>query len=310
MITVPMSVDQGRGLPEHVGRRGGVVVPGEELPGTAGAMRGHGTRAQGEEGGEGSAVSTLAGQAERVNRLVGVRAVLGGRYKGEVGEVVVGRVVQLQGRRWRLDVGAAQDAVLALSAINLPGGVLRRRTDLDALQMRKYFVEGDLVVCEVQQIHGDGSLALHTRSLKYGKLEGGATGNFRAAMMGRAGTAFAEDDAGEGLLLVVGANGLLWAGPRRDEGEEEEEEEGNEKKRKGEEEEKRPRGESMPRPALARRAAAAVALGQLMASRGLPITAPRLVAGLRAALAAGLAPAAWLLDPAAADWLLAQAASV
>ena len=36
--------------------------------------------------------------------------------------------------------------------------------------MRKYLVEGDLVSAEVQNIYNDGSLSLHTRSLKYGKL--------------------------------------------------------------------------------------------------------------------------------------------
>ena len=40
----------------------------------------------------------------------------------------------------------------------------------DELSMRKYLVEGDLISAEVQNIYHDGSLSLHTRSLKYGKL--------------------------------------------------------------------------------------------------------------------------------------------
>ena len=36
--------------------------------------------------------------------------------------------------------------------------------------MRKYLQEGDLISAEVQNIYHDGSLSLHTRSLKYGKL--------------------------------------------------------------------------------------------------------------------------------------------
>lgn len=39
--------------------------------------------------------------------------------------------------------------------------------------MRDYLKEGDLVSAEVQQIHHDGVLSLHTRSLKYGKLAQG-----------------------------------------------------------------------------------------------------------------------------------------
>ena len=35
--------------------------------------------------------------------------------------------------------------------------------------MRTFFEEGDLLVAEVQAFFGDGSMSLHTRSLKYGK---------------------------------------------------------------------------------------------------------------------------------------------
>ena len=36
--------------------------------------------------------------------------------------------------------------------------------------MRRYISEGDLISREVQNIYNNGSLSLHTRSLKYGKL--------------------------------------------------------------------------------------------------------------------------------------------
>lgn len=79
----------------------------------------------------------------------------------------------MQSRRWKVDVAAPLLAQLPLSAINLPGGILRRRTSADELQIRTYFSEGDLVVAEVQNVHSDGSASLHTRSLKYGKLRNG-----------------------------------------------------------------------------------------------------------------------------------------
>lgn len=37
--------------------------------------------------------------------------------------------------------------------------------------MRKYLQEGDLISAEVQNVFADGSLSLHTRSLKYGKVK-------------------------------------------------------------------------------------------------------------------------------------------
>lgn len=46
----------------------------------------------------------------------------------------------------------------------------RRRSAEDAHTMRRYLQEGDLISAEVQDIFQDGSLSLHTRSLKYGKV--------------------------------------------------------------------------------------------------------------------------------------------
>lgn len=46
----------------------------------------------------------------------------------------------------------------------------RRRSAEDEQMMRKYLQEGDLVSAEVQSVFSDGSLSLHTRSLKYGKV--------------------------------------------------------------------------------------------------------------------------------------------
>lgn len=52
-------------------------------------------------------------------------------------------------KRWKVDVGGKQDAVLPLSSINLPGGVQRRRAYEDQLNMRQFFQENDLIsVCD------------------------------------------------------------------------------------------------------------------------------------------------------------------
>lgn len=46
----------------------------------------------------------------------------------------------------------------------------RQRSEEDERKMRSYFNEGDLISAEVQNIYSDGSIFLHTRSLKYGKV--------------------------------------------------------------------------------------------------------------------------------------------
>ncbi|KNC24080.1 hypothetical protein FF38_07408 [Lucilia cuprina] len=130
-------------------------------------MRGHGTRAL-----NGSTLSTVAGRVEKVNKLITVKP-LRGRYTPVIGDHVVGRVSETGNRRWRVSINSSMDASLQLGSVNLPGGVLRRKSDDDELQMREFLKEGDLLNAEVQSVYPDGGCALHTRSLRYGKLRNG-----------------------------------------------------------------------------------------------------------------------------------------
>lgn len=129
-------------------------------------MRGHGTYVQSEK-----LIATVAGFVEPINKLISVKP-LRTRYNGEIGDIVVGRVIEVQvsQKRWKIDTNSRLDSILLLSSINLPGGELRRKTSEDELMMKSFFQEGDLISAEVQSIYTDGALSLHTRSLKYGKL--------------------------------------------------------------------------------------------------------------------------------------------
>ena len=69
------------------------------------------------------------------------------RYNGEVGDVVVGRIIevrytcylcllylfticfayQVQQKRWKVDTLSRLESILHLSSVNLPGGVLVRK---------------------------------------------------------------------------------------------------------------------------------------------------------------------------------------
>lgn len=113
-------------------------------------------------------ISSVAGTVERVNKLITVRAARTRyaflfrtdypdvqtyypRYNPEVGDLVVGRIAEVsvhsiteslfqltncekvQPRRWKVDAGSRQDAVLMLSSVNLPGGVQVIYTNINSL---------------------------------------------------------------------------------------------------------------------------------------------------------------------------------
>ncbi|KAJ9156362.1 Exosome complex component rrp4 [Pleurostoma richardsiae] len=195
-----------------------IVTPGEVITDDSQWMRGHGTYVT---PGTTSIVSSVAGTVTRTNKLLSVRP-LRARYTPEVGDLVVGRIVEVQARRWRVDVGSTQLAALPLSAINLPGGILRKRTETDELQIRSFLAEGDLLVAEVQQLYQDGGAVLHTRSLRYGKLRngvfvavsgaGGGGGVVRSRRqvwtMDLGTTAGAASEAK--MDVVLGVNGYIW----------------------------------------------------------------------------------------------------
>lgn len=126
--------------------------------------RGHGTYGE-----DDNIKASVAGIMEQVNKLISIRPVKS-RYVGEIGDVVVARITDVQQKRWKVDTNSRLDSVLLLSSVNLPGGELRRRSVEDEQMMRKYLHEGDLISAEVQNVFVDGSLSLHTRSLKYGKV--------------------------------------------------------------------------------------------------------------------------------------------
>ena len=154
--------------------------------------------------------ASVAGVVERVNKLVSVKP-FKTRYNGEVGDVVVGRITEVGQKRWRVDTHTRLDSVLLLSAVNLPGGELRRRSTKDELLMRSYMVEGDLVVAEVQAAFGDGSLSLHTRNLKYGKLPQGLLIKVSPSLVKRCKTHM--HNLSYGATVILGNNGFIWIGP-------------------------------------------------------------------------------------------------
>ncbi|BFZ62274.1 Exosome complex component rrp4 [Saitoella coloradoensis] len=179
-----------------------IVTPGEIVTDDPQFMRGHGTYPT-----PSAIVASVAGTLHRTNKLLTISP-LHARYTPQIGDLIIGRVREVGPKRWRVDIGARQDAVLMLSAINLPGGVQRRKNATDELQMRTFFQEGDMVSCEVQTTFADGAASVHTRSLKYGKLRNGILVNIPPSLITRSKTH--HYSLPENVDVLLGVNGWIW----------------------------------------------------------------------------------------------------
>ncbi|KAF8518947.1 exosome complex exonuclease rrp4 [Hysterangium stoloniferum] len=179
-----------------------ISSPGESLTSSYTFMRGHGTYVESEQ-----VIASVAGTIDRVNKLISVRAIRT-RYNPEMADLVVGRITEVLPRKWKVDANSRQDAVLHLASVNLPGGVQRRKLESDELQMRTFFEEGDLLVAEVQGISSDGSMQLHTRTLKFGKLRNGQLVTVPPILVRRLQSQFYAMPCG--VDLILGLNGYIW----------------------------------------------------------------------------------------------------
>ncbi|XP_066141731.1 exosome complex component RRP4 [Euwallacea fornicatus] len=184
-----------------------IFTPGEEVIKSAHTnfLRGHGTYEE-----KGDLKASVAGVKEQVNKLISVRP-LKSRYNGQVGEVLVGRIMEVQQKRWKVDTNSRLDSALLLSSVNLPGGELRRRSVEDQHMMRQYLREGDLISAEVQSVFTDGTLSLHTRSLKYGKLGQGILVKVFPSLVKKCKLHF--HNLLFGVSLILGTNGYIWISP-------------------------------------------------------------------------------------------------
>lgn len=89
--------------------------PGQKAVEGTGNIRGHGTNLV-----DGQLVATVSGMVVRTNKLVSVRPV-NSRYGGHVGDVVVGRVLEVHDSGWKVDINDKFHATLLVNSLFVPG---------------------------------------------------------------------------------------------------------------------------------------------------------------------------------------------
>ena len=191
-----------------------LVVPGQVIAVSSSNedsfLRGHGTYLESTVAGKSQLRASVTGTVQRVNKLLSVEAVSLYDYGAQVGDLVVGRVQSIGNARWNIDLGSGMTAALPLSGVHLPGSIQRVRTAADALEMRCHLQEGDLVSAEVHKtLSNNQSVMLHTRSVRYGKLENGVVVTVPAKLVRRSKTHYTTICNGE-FQILLGCSGMIW----------------------------------------------------------------------------------------------------
>ncbi|VEU34190.1 unnamed protein product [Pseudo-nitzschia multistriata] len=177
-----------------------------------GFLRGHGTFVEHDASKqEDRLVASVCGVVHRVNKLITVVPYCPSLYKGNVGDLVVGRISAVGVSRWTVALHeASKDAGLPLSGVHLPGGAQRMRTSQDSRDMRLFLKEGDLVCAEVHKVQpSDGSLSLHTRSHRFTKLENGILVHVPPALVPRRKN-HVVSMINDTIDALWGVNGKIW----------------------------------------------------------------------------------------------------
>jgi len=179
------------------------------------------------------------GRIERMNQMIMLTSA-GGRYTATVGDLVVGRIVDVNFSQaaWIVDVKGHRNASLPLASVVLPCGTQRRRNEQDQLSMREVFDVNDVVIAEVQRVGRENhSCSLHTRSAKYGILQNGVSVSVPSYLIVRcdkhmSSIKLGEDDTirrkfrsdgkmmvdGNQVYVILGVNGMIWIGAPPEEG--------------------------------------------------------------------------------------------
>ena len=188
------------------------VIPGEIIfEDGDGFMKGYGVTTR-----DKSIISTVRGKVEVVGKLVVVNP-LTSIYSPNVGDIVVGRISQVQKQKWKVQIGTSVLADLRLSSIYLPDSEIRRRTTADERNMRQYFDVGDLICAEVQNVSNE--ISLHTREQHPKRLHHGILVEVPSRLIKRVPAHMDTISYMESKFnIIYGLNGSIWISPIDDSG--------------------------------------------------------------------------------------------
>lgn len=174
-----------------------IAIPGEKIVSGKDYLPGDNTRKEGED-----IIANMFGLADVSDRIVKVIP-LSGIYNPRVGNIVIGRVKDVNFRGWTIDLGTPNRAFLSVSECpQYIKGDLTEYYDID-----------DMMICKVTGVkRGDVDLSIKGRSL--GKLEKGMimyiNSNKVPRVIGKSGSMIKLIKNNTGCRITVGQNGAVW----------------------------------------------------------------------------------------------------
>ncbi len=188
-----------------------IVVPGELLA-EGGYKPGEGTFREGN-----CIYSSVVGLVEAKGKIVQVVA-FEGAYIPKVGDVVIGKVIDVKMTSWRIDINSPYQATMH------PVNIFERRTDPLKEDLRRYFDVGDTLVAKIMAFDRTRAPLLTTKERGLGKLQGGYLVNILPTkiprLIGRKGSMINMIKKETGCQIVIGQNGVVWVSGKSFEDEE------------------------------------------------------------------------------------------
>ncbi|AHL23692.1 MULTISPECIES: exosome complex RNA-binding protein Rrp4 [Thermococcus] len=160
--------------------------------------------------------STVIGLVEIRGDLIRVIP-LEGPYIPEVGDNVLGKIVDVKFSNWTVDIGAPYQANLRVQ------DAVEERIDLLKTDLRKIYDIGDIIYAKVKAFNEINQIDLTTKGMPFkgGPLRGGQlvtiTPSKVPRLIGKGGSMINMIKKLTGTRIIVGQNGWVWVSGKNDE---------------------------------------------------------------------------------------------
>lgn len=150
--------------------------------------------------------STVFGIPQKLNTIIISRPLFYFKYTPNVGDIIIGRIIEIFNKKWKVDCNSYYESTLSLGAIFLPGDIQRRKSKDDETSMRCLYQLNDLVICEVQKITKNNMVTLNPYMDKYSSLEEGILFKVPIMLMKKNKSVIELAEC----VAIIGSNGYVW----------------------------------------------------------------------------------------------------